>query len=462
MKRIITLLASAALIASGFSLVPAAAQEAPVIPAVVQIDDPVGDANGLNDQDNAYGTPLQGQGDHVGPVGGTATDLGKVWFTNTATEVTLNFQTMGDPSNLAYDTYFRFGSNPGSGGVATDETRGCFLWVASVNGAVGAYSGETEGTLTDKCNVGDPVAGPLVISGGPDGTFITSITFPRSYSPLLAPGQTITAPFGVSRIVYVGPSPTTAAVVTLDNTARGTDYSFVEEGVSTTPPGKTDPPGKKKGCTKGKGKKRGCEGKGKKAPKTGKPSKAKSCTPIAPATAGAEAPHVTLTDAHNAEAPLVQPVELEQRFDEGLTGATPSSVNVTVDTAKKEVGLYATLEFPTRRDYDLWAYFPGTENEEAASSHGFNPLAETQGINDNPDPSNTASNHGGETTASSENLVGILTPDCGGYTVSAYNYFGEGGELELKLWLGDVSYDPAEAGGERAVLSIYDSMLAFI
>lgn len=474
MKRIVILLASMALVAAGFQVVPAAAQEAPAIPATVQIDDPLGDANGLNDQDNAYGSPAEGEGDHVTGPGGTSTDLLKVWFSNTAKDVSLHFQTNGDPSTLAYDTYFRFASNPGTGSVAANEARGCLYWIASINGAGGGYTGETGAVLEDQCNVGDGVAGTLTTAAGPEGTFINTMTFPRSYSPLLADGGKIVAPYGVSRIVYVGPLPEagTAAVVTLDNTQRGAEYAITAEGPSVkTPPGKNDPPGKKKGCKKGKGKKRGCEGKGKKSPKPGKPSAA--CAPLKPATAGAEAPSVTLTDSATAEKPFVQPLTLEQRVDEGLgdalgapgsTPAAPASVNVQVDTnSKAPVGLYATFEFPEYRDYDLWAYFPGTENEEAASSHGFQPAIETQGA---PavgpvglDNSNTATNHGGESTATSENLVGILTPDCGGYTISAYNYLGEGGDMELKLWLGEVKYDPADTPAAEGAQAAYQAML---
>lgn len=237
--------------------VPATAQEpAPTeVPEVANIEDPAGDANFLNDQDNAYGTPLAGQGDNAGPADvGSATDLLKVWFTNTEADVSLHFQTEAAPGNLAYDVYYRFGTNPGAGSAAENTTRGCLFWIAWVNGTAGAYTGETEATLTDSCNGGDPVAAPLSITEGPEATGIVTMTFPRSASPFLADGSSITAPFGVVRVANVGPTPTTATVATIDTTVRGTDYPLVtpEEVVEEKPKKncKKLPKAKRKACLK--------------------------------------------------------------------------------------------------------------------------------------------------------------------------------------------------------------------
>jgi hypothetical protein len=447
MKKTFGLLTAVALVGGALSATSVSAQEAPAaaIPEVVQIDDPLGDANFLNDQDNAYGTPAEGQGDNGGAGIGNATDLLKVWFSHSATEISLNFQTNGDPSLLAYDTYYRFSSNPGTGEVAADETRGCLQWAASVNGAGGAYTGATEGVLTDKCNVGDPVVGPLTIAAGPETTFVTTITFPRAYSPLLADGSALTTPFGVSRVLYVAPgapAPVTTAA-TIDNTKRGTDYTITGGGPVVEEPPVVDPPPVdppvKKGCKKGKGQKKGCK-------------KPKTCPAFVPGEMGVEAETVKVTDAHTAEAPLIVPVTLDQEFDEGLDGSAPSFfVNAQVDPKKgKTTGFYATFEFPDRRDYDLWAFRP--DGSEAASSHGFSPLIETQGapsVGPIPlDQSNTATNHAGETTVNSENIVGVITPDCGGYTVRVDNYLGEGGDFELKLFLGEGKTEPKEAEAE--------------
>lgn len=179
------------------------------------------------------------------------------------------------------------------------------------------------------------------------------------------------------------------------------------------------------------------------AAKKKKPKKPPVCAPVTPAEVGAEAPTVVVTDAHTAEAPLLQAVTLDasvadadligQVPDEGLLASSHSYFNVQVDSAAKTAGLYVTFEFPEHRDYDLWAYF--SDGTVAASSHGFQPALATHGTQ--ADISNTATNHGGESTATSENLVGIITNDCGGYTIETANWLGEGGDFEVKMWLGE-------------------------
>lgn len=171
-----------------------------------------------------------------------------------------------------------------------------------------------------------------------------------------------------------------------------------------------------------------------------------ACAPYAPGEQGAEAETVTVTDAHTEEAPLLVPISLDAAFDEGIleavgAGETPRAIfNVQVDTASESAGLYATFEFQTHRDYDLWAYF--ADGTGAASAHGFQPMIDTKGQPAPADQSNTASNHGGESTATSENLIGIITADCAGYTIEATTYFGEGGDFEVKLWLGEGTTAP--------------------
>ena len=182
------------------------------------------------------------------------------------------------------------------------------------------------------------------------------------------------------------------------------------------------------------------------ATKKKKKPKAPVCAPYVPGDLGAEAETVVVTDAHTAEAPLLVPITLAPAFDEGvieITGAgeTPRAYfHVQVDSAAASTGLYATFEFQTHRDYDFWAYFP--DGTGAASAHGFQPLIETNDLPDEADQSNTDSNHAGESTATSENLVGVITPDCGGYTLEAATYFGEGGDFEVKVWLGEGTTAP--------------------
>lgn len=180
------------------------------------------------------------------------------------------------------------------------------------------------------------------------------------------------------------------------------------------------------------------------AKKKKKKRSAPVCAPFTPAESGAEAETLKVTDAHTADAPLLVPISVGPAFDEGIfeavgAGETPRAYfNVQVDSKAPTAGLYVTWEFQTHRDYDLWAYF--SDGSGAASAHGFQPMMDTKGTP--ADLSNTASNHAGESTATSENLVGVTTPDCGGYTVEASTYFGEGGDFEVKVWLGEAVTEP--------------------
>lgn len=456
-RRSVSFVAMLALVA-GVIVLPVSTAGAAEPPETVQITDPKGDANAINDQDNAYGTPVAGQGDYNQADVGTATDILRVWFANTATEISLNIELEGDPSNLAYDTYFRFSSNTGEGSVAADTTRGCLQWIASVNGAAGAYSGPTEGELTDKCNVGTPVKGKLEIAQAGDASYVLTVTFPRDYSPLLADGKTITAPFGVSRIVYVNgipPNPGTpsgvATGVTLDNTKRGTDYTITggtpeEPPVITTPdkpkpaaPGKGDPPGKgkKKGCDNGKGKKKGaCP-----APVTA------SCAPYTPGQEGTGAQTTVITDAATAEAPVVLEFDAEAGLGAMPIGGTPVPYdettrvfhNIQVDSANPSVGVYAKLEFPEYHDYDLYLNHP---DGSAAGYAGDANAAPGHGLG-------SGTEGGSESGTDYEAVLGLGTPDCGGYTAEMVSFLSTGGTMKLSLWLGEIKAEAAAPEGQQ-------------
>src|SRR5688572_4602726 len=95
-KRFWSLVLSVALIGGVFSALPALAQEAPatVVPAVVNIEDAVGDANYINDQ--GVGAPLPG--DTVLPASaGTVSDILKAWFTSDADTVSAHILTKAAP-----------------------------------------------------------------------------------------------------------------------------------------------------------------------------------------------------------------------------------------------------------------------------------------------------------------------------------------------------------------------------
>ena len=165
---------------------------------------------------------------------------------------------------------------------------------------------------------------------------------------------------------------------------------------------------------------------------------------------GTDKPTLKVTDAATEAAPAVQPISLGPEFTEGIVEAiggpaNPSEYfNVQVDSAAKEAGLYILFEFDERRDYDLNVFH--TDGSYAARSHGFQPVL---GINETVDAEQgNLGGHAGESTTHSEKIVGLRTSDCGGWTVSADNYFGEGGDFEVKVWLGDMVNDPQAPGAE--------------
>lgn len=173
------------------------------------------------------------------------------------------------------------------------------------------------------------------------------------------------------------------------------------------------------------------------------------CFPFVPGELGVEKPMVVLTDAATEAAPVEQAVSLAGSVadadligeipDEGPLAPSYDQFNVQVDTAKPDAGLYVLFEFPDRRDYDLELL--NIDGSYAARSHDFNPVIGTpvSGANDG---------HAGEATSSSEKIVGVRTADCGGWTVETVNWLGEGGDMTVKLWLGDVVNDPLAPGAE--------------
>jgi hypothetical protein len=174
------------------------------------------------------------------------------------------------------------------------------------------------------------------------------------------------------------------------------------------------------------------------------------CAPFTSSIEGADKPTVVVTDAATEAQPLVQPVTLDMSAgDADLlgAGAPPAAhdhLNIQVDSKAKDAGLYVLFEFPDRRDYDLNLLHQ--DGSYAARSHGFNLLLGAHAAVD--ENFGNLSGHGGESTPTSEKLVGIRSTDCGGWTLDVANYLGEGGEMEVKLWLGESKFEPQAPGAE--------------
>lgn len=426
-KRVFITLIAGALVASVFSVAPAGAQEVPAEPNIV---DPPGDANFLNE-----GT-IPGAGhNHSTPADASSlADILAVWFTNDAESVFLNIQTELAPPG-SNGIHFSVYTNPGEGSAGSSSL-GCLRFRIVIPGTGpggGSYQGEQTVKIHDRCNIGgsftDAPDGELAIQELADGTGLITVKAPRSASPFFAPGSTLTKPQAISTSPAVGNAAIGVIVYGTDDTEIGTDYVLSEgTSISKPPKPKKNPPAKGKGNRKGKKK-------GHKKPPVG-------CAAFTPGEAGKDQPTVTLTDAATEEAPVEQTVTLEQSTADLQVG-DPSSTyfNIQVDSAAADAGLYAHIEFPTRRDYDLNLLHP--DGSYAARSRGFNTV----------DPAHdgtllSAEGHGGDSTDHSETLVGIKTADCGGWTLQVQNWLGEGGDFAVQLWLGEAQNDPQAEGEE--------------
>ncbi|MDQ3962579.1 MAG: hypothetical protein M3277_01475 [Actinomycetota bacterium] len=218
-------------------LIPAVqAQEPPPpeVPAAVQIEDPAGDANYLNDQ--GVGLPLEG--DQTTPQDLTISDLLKIWWTNDAETISVHFQTEAPPpsSNAAY--LFRAFTNPGG-----DFPDGCLWWEAVVEGPT--FVGEAFARLRDMCSETDPVEGTISIATLEDETGVVTVTVPRDANAAFAPGGTIATPIAEVRNVTGAAAARFATAPVVDNTKPGTDYTITDEEPEPQPKKKK----KKKGKT---------------------------------------------------------------------------------------------------------------------------------------------------------------------------------------------------------------------
>lgn len=457
MKKIVTLLASMALIAAGLQIVPASAAPAPT--------------------DVKF---------FLGSTGCSADDVNFDFLTTTDSDAEVEcFYTASG---------FRYEIGEQTGTVEVPTPAGTQRPLASREDATRYFDSIDGGPIA--LDAGRPVTGALFTTGGEcpaagacspvgglsAGEVIIDITLVgKSGSEEIELGaQTVTFEAAPGDIVKtdVNIQPDAALTGKVFETVElrtwihgksaghgviktnGEYSSFISVPTATagnsgkTPPGKNPVPGKKKGCDNGKGKKRGCEGKGKKSPKPGKPSA--KCAPFAPGEAGAEKPTVVLTDAATEAAPVEQKVTLDTSVGDadavgagGELGGLPAPAgpgldyfNVQLDARAADAGLYVLFEFPERRDYDLNLLHP--DGSYAARSHGMN-LMIPEG---RPTEMTNEAGHGGVSTTSSESLVGIRTAPCGGWTLETANWLGEGGEMTVKLWLGEIQNDPQEAGAE--------------
>ncbi len=166
-----------------------------------------------------------------------------------------------------------------------------------------------------------------------------------------------------------------------------------------------------------------------------KKKKAAACKAYVPGEMGAQAETTRITDKATEE----EPIEIEVPFAPAA-GASATQTheyhNVQVDSKAKEAGLYARLESPPTDDPDLYVYWDN--GNRAAVAGGFNqaPVGPLDGTGS-----------GGHSEIGAEQIDGLRTKDCGGFTLDMVNWAGIGGTYTLKLWLGEIQNDPAPRDG---------------
>lgn len=164
-----------------------------------------------------------------------------------------------------------------------------------------------------------------------------------------------------------------------------------------------------------------------------KKKKPPACAPYTPWEKAAEVEVTKVTDAATEEAPI----ELTIDTAEGLGFSSSDSedsptqghithawANVQVDPAATSAGLYVRVEFPAQWDYDLFLRNPDGSSEFYAA--GGHPIQVFDGTG-----------HGGHSELGAEQLDGILSADCQGYSVDIASAQTPGGDVTLKLWLGE-------------------------
>ncbi|MDQ3962576.1 MAG: hypothetical protein M3277_01460 [Actinomycetota bacterium] len=455
-KRTFSIVLALALVAGVFSALPATAQEAPAqpteVPPVVQIEDPYGDANG------------QSGDQQLGVDGGSQTDIGKVWFTHDGTSVSAHFLTEGPPN--ANSLGFQF--------VVAAGEAGCLLFEGYFDGTT--YTSENFARVRDNCNTIDPVVGTFVFAPGPGGEGgLATINVPREGVPSLAEGSVISGPSATTWIFAGGeqitPTGFRGVRSRIDDTKVGTDYPLSSGGGEVVepkpepteePPGKSDPPGKgkKKGCKKGKGKKKGA------CPEPPQPPAAPACPAYVPGEMGAEAETTVVTDDATEEKPIE--IDVPLGLATGTVGSdrrTRAQHNVQIDSKLAEAGFYARLESPAGDDPDLYVYY--ASGKQAAVAGGFNPLLAAGPL---PNPTNHATINslngrgtGGHSEFTAEQIDGLRSPDCQGWTLDLVNWGGRGGTYKLKLWVGEIQNDPApeqQAESESALDTFFDLLMS--
>jgi hypothetical protein len=173
------------------------------------IEDPAGDANGLNDQGTGDGS----NGDQVTPAdASTVTDLLKVSLANDKKKLYVTFLTEDAPP-ATQGVGYRLRLNPDEGGSSY-----CLHVEAFYPGAGNALD-TAVGQLRDTCS-GETTEAEVIGS---------MVVIPRSASEAFGKGAKLTAPQAHAFIYLGGPPPAGVPYPVTDTTKVGKDYKFVDK-----------------------------------------------------------------------------------------------------------------------------------------------------------------------------------------------------------------------------------------
>lgn len=189
-------------------LLGATSLQAAAAPAKTVIEDPLGDANFVNDQGLGDGTV----GDVNAADAGSASDLTAVTFSNDAKNLIVYFETEAAPPAIT-GVGLRVRVNP-DGPAGTH----CLYVETFFSGANNNLTA-AQAHLRDGCGGGDPV--PLKILG-------TTVTVPRKAHEAFAKGSVLKAPQAQS-FLYSGTYPAGVSGPMVDTTKVGTDYRMVDK-----------------------------------------------------------------------------------------------------------------------------------------------------------------------------------------------------------------------------------------
>lgn len=203
---------------------PAVADKMPKVPKKVQIIDPPGDANFLNDfGSDESGTPHVGE--HATPADASADgDILAVWFTHD--EATISAHIQVESLTGSTPVTFMVRANPGEGIFASNSV-GCVRFRAFVTGSVALAEptgGSADTYVQDLCNTYFAEAAVTTVELK-DGTGLVTITAPRMALPDFDDGGRLVKPTALTRQPIGRPGVATFSPL-LDNTVQGSTYKI--------------------------------------------------------------------------------------------------------------------------------------------------------------------------------------------------------------------------------------------